>query len=149
MRLDQLPRVVQKGKKRVGRGYGSGKGGHTVGRGQKGQKSRSKIHPLFEGTKNKKSLFQRLPLLRGKGRFKPSGKKQLTINVKDLNILPEGTTVDLESLVKAGIVGPEARGLGIKVLGNGDLEKKLIVKVSVTRGAIEKIKAAGGEIQVK
>lgn len=76
MRLHELPRIVERSKKRLGRGYGSGKGGHTVGRGQKGQKARGKIHPLFTGTKTKKSLLQRLPLLRGKGRLKPKkGKK--------------------------------------------------------------------------
>jgi len=56
-------------KKRLGRGYGSGKGGHTSGRGQKGQKSRTKIHFLFEGVKVKKSTLKKLPLLRGKGKF--------------------------------------------------------------------------------
>lgn len=55
--------------KRLGRGYGSGKGGHTCGRGQKGQKSRTKIHILFEGVKVKKSTLKKLPLLRGKGKF--------------------------------------------------------------------------------
>lgn len=76
MRLHELPKIVKKGKKRLGRGYGSGKGGHTVGRGQKGQKARGKIHPLFTGTKTKKSLLQRLPLLRGKGRLKPKKTKK-------------------------------------------------------------------------
>lgn len=56
-------------KKRLGRGYGSGKGGHTSGRGQKGQKSRTKVHILFEGLKVKKSTLKKFPLLRGKGKF--------------------------------------------------------------------------------
>jgi len=64
-----LPKVVAKGKKRVGRGMGSGKGSHTVGRGQKGQKTRRKIGVIFEGVKMKKSLLKRLPLMRGKGKF--------------------------------------------------------------------------------
>lgn len=76
IRLDNLPRIKTKAKKRVGRGYGSGKGGHTVGRGQKGQKTRGKVGPLFEGTKMKKSLIQRLPMLRGKGKFKPKKSKK-------------------------------------------------------------------------
>ncbi len=66
----QLPKVVTKSKKRVGRGVGSGKGSHTVGRGQKGQKSMGDIHVLFEGLKTKKSFLKRLPLQRGKGKFK-------------------------------------------------------------------------------
>lgn len=57
-------------RKRLGRGYGSGKGGHTSSRGQKGQKSRRKMHILFEGLKVKKSTLKKFPLLRGKGKFK-------------------------------------------------------------------------------
>jgi len=71
-----LPKVVQKSKKRVGRGRGSGKGGHTVGRGQKGQRTRGKISVLFEGMKVKKSLLKRLPLARGKGKFHPKRNKK-------------------------------------------------------------------------
>jgi large subunit ribosomal protein L15 len=67
----RLPKVIAKSKKRVGRGMGSGKGSHTVGRGQKGQKTRRKIGVLFEGVKMKKSLLKRLPLMRGKGKFHP------------------------------------------------------------------------------
>lgn len=64
--------------KRLGRGYGSGKGGHTSGRGQKGQKSRTKMHILFEGLKVKKSTLKKFPLLRGKGKFlaKPKPKER-------------------------------------------------------------------------
>ena len=64
-----LPKVVAKSKKRVGRGMGSGKGSHTSGRGQKGQKSNGDLHILFEGLKTKKSFLKRLPLQRGKGKF--------------------------------------------------------------------------------
>lgn len=67
----QLPKVVAKSKKRVGRGMGSGKGSHTSGRGQKGQKSRGTIGVLFEGMKVRKSFLKRLPLLRGKGKSHP------------------------------------------------------------------------------
>ena len=67
----RLPKVVEKRKKRVGRGMGSGKGSHTAGRGQKGQKARTKVGILFEGMKTKKSLLKRLPLMRGKGKFHP------------------------------------------------------------------------------
>lgn len=80
--LNNLPKTKARAGKRVGRGYGSGKGGHTVGRGQKGQKTRGKIHPLFEGQKNKKSLVQRLPLLRGKGKLKAKKKKERYTSAK-------------------------------------------------------------------
>lgn len=65
----RLPKVNQRKSKRLGRGIGSGKGGHTSSRGQKGQKSRDGISVLFEGMKMKKSLIKRLPLRRGKGKF--------------------------------------------------------------------------------
>lgn len=147
MKIHQLPKVVEKGKKRVGRGYGSGRGGHTSSRGQKGQKSRGKIHPLFEGTKTKKSLIQRLPLLRGKGRFKPGRQKPVTIDVEQLNSLPEGSVVGLELLVKAGIVSSGVKKTGVKLLGNGKLSKKLTVAVPATAGAAQKIGAAGGTVK--
>ena len=65
-------------KKRLGRGYGSGKGGHTSSRGQKGQKARTDVHVLFEGLKVKKSTIKKFPLLRGKGKFlaKPKSKER-------------------------------------------------------------------------
>jgi large subunit ribosomal protein L15 len=75
MKISLVKTVTTKGK-RLGRGYGSGKGGHTSGRGQKGQKSRGNMGILFEGVKVKKSFFKRLPLLRGKGKFKPRLKKR-------------------------------------------------------------------------
>lgn len=71
---NSLVRVVKNSKKRVGRGAGSGKGSHTVGRGQKGQKSREKVSVSFFGTKMKKSLLKKLPMQRGKGRLKPHAK---------------------------------------------------------------------------
>jgi len=68
--LNSLPKAKTRKSKRLGQGYGSGKGGHTSSRGQKGQKSRGSINILFEGMKMKKSLIKRLPLQRGKGKFK-------------------------------------------------------------------------------
>jgi len=65
----RLLKVTERRKKRVGRGMGSGKGSHTAGRGQKGQKSMGDIGILFEGYKTKKSYLKRLPLQRGKGKF--------------------------------------------------------------------------------
>lgn len=147
MKLYELPKIVRREKKRVGRGYGSGKGGHTVGRGQKGQKVRGKIHPLFEGTKTKKSLLQRLPLLRGRGRLKPMSPKPVIINIGQLNSLPAGVLVDIPLLIKAGIVGKEAEKRGVKLLGTGILTKKLTVAVPAGRQAARKIESAGGSIK--
>ena len=70
----RLPKIKVRQAKRHGQGYGSGKGGHTVGRGQKGQKSRTSMGILFEGMKVRKSLYKRLPLRRGKGKFNATNK---------------------------------------------------------------------------
>src|SRR3989344_4362273 len=126
-----LPKIISRGKKRRGRGYGSGKGGHTVGRGQKGQKSRKKIGIIFEGVKMKKSLIKRLPLRRGKGKLKAKA-KPLIVNLDLLNLLSEGSRVNINSLVAFGIVNArQAEMFGVKVLGGGSIEKKLIVELPI------------------
>lgn len=142
----ELPKVVTKSKKRRGRGYGSGKGGHTTGRGQKGQKSRRKIGVLFEGVKVKKSLLKRLPLHRGKGRFKAKD-KPLIVKLAYLNLLPAGTKVDIEALAKVGIVKrDDAEKYGVKILGDGKLTKRLTLALPVSNSAAKKIEKAGGKI---
>lgn len=141
-----LPKIKTKKKKRVGRGYGSGKGGHTVGRGQKGQKSRKKIGIMFEGIKVRKSLLKRLPQLRGKKKFKGSG-PSIILNLDDLNSLPSGTKVNIESLAKHSLVKEsEAKKMGVKILSDGKLTKKLTVELPVSKSAERKIKKAGGKV---
>ena len=125
--------------KRVGRGYGSGKGGHTVGRGSKGQKARSHIDVLFEGLKVKKSLLKKLPLQRGKGRNKPA-KKALVVRIDYLNLMPDGAEVTIESLIKNKIVDAKiARGFGVKILGGGKLTKKLKILVPMSKSAAKQV----------
>lgn len=127
-----LPKVVTKSKKRRGQGAGSGKGFHTVGRGQKGQKSRGGIGILFEGMKTKKSLIHRLPFLRGKlkNRAHP---KAAVVNLQDLNKLPDGSKVTIDLLVKAGLVNQDALKYGVKILGKGKLEKKLEIDLPMSK----------------
>src|SRR3989344_2569689 len=141
-----LPKVVSKRKKRLGRGYGSGRGGHTTGRGQKGQKTRGKIGVIFEGMKMKKSLIKHLPLRRGKSKFK-ARKKPLIVKSRYLNLLPAGATVNLETLVKAGIVNEkDAKTYGVKILGDGEVTKKLKIAVPFSKSLSNKIEKLGGEI---
>ena len=122
--------------KRVGRGMGSGKGSHTTGRGTKGQKAREKVSILYEGTKTKKSLVKRIPLLRGKGKFKAK-KGPVILHVGDLANLPAKTEVTLKSL-----------GLkSVKILDGGEIKQALIVKVPISAGAAKKIIKAGGKIE--
>jgi large subunit ribosomal protein L15 len=143
----QLEKIVSRRKKRVGRGGGSGKGFHTAGRGQKGQKSRTKVHVLFEGYKVKKSLLRRLPMQRGRARFKPQSTKPLVINLDILNLLPENTEVTIEALVKANLVdAKDAATYGVKILGKGQLDKKLNVKLPLSKSASAKITKLGGTI---
>src|SRR3989344_5364149 len=143
----QLLKIKKFSKKRIGRGPGSGKG-KTSGRGTKGQKARGKVslmHPHFEG--GQRPLFKRLPYRRGKGNKRVS-KKPLVINLVALNILPEGSTVDIETLVKYKIVkADDAKVYGVKILGDGKLTKTLRINVPISKKAAEKIDA--GKPQLK
>ena len=131
-------------RKVVGRGPGSGHG-KTSGRGEKGQKARSggNVHIWFEGGQT--PLYKRLPR-RGfsNKRFET---KYAIINVSDLNRLKDGDTVTPAMLKEAGLVKKELSG--IKVLGNGTLEKKLTVQATIfTNSAITKIEEKGGTTEV-
>ena len=129
----KLPKVTETRKKRVGRGMGSGKGSHTSGRGQKGQKSRRDIHILFEGLKMKKSFLKRLPLMRGKGKFHRKGKPE-TLNLSDLEGLPTGSKITVELLIKEKLVDAKlAKAFGVKILGNGKTTKKFTFEVPTSK----------------
>ncbi|MEJ1320397.1 50S ribosomal protein L15 [Latilactobacillus sakei] len=128
-------------RKRVGRGTSSGTG-KTVGRGQKGQKARSKVRLGFEG--GQMPLFRRMP----KRGFKNINRKEYAVvNLNDLNRFEDGTEITATVLIEAGVVKNELSG--VKVLANGELNKKLNIKVSkyseVAKAAVE---AAGGSIEV-
>lgn len=149
-KLNKLPKTTKKTKKRVGRGYGSGKGGHTIGRGAKGQKARSKVRLGFAGTKTRKSLLKRLPLLRGKGKLKPQKPKPIIVNLKYLNLLPKDTKVTLENLAKHGIINQkEGKKYGVKILGEGELKKSLAIYLPISKNAKKKIEKAGGKVETK
>ncbi len=146
MKLSELypPEGAVKERIRVGRGHGSGKG-KTSGRGIKGQGSRSGdgVMPGFEGGQT--PLQRRLPRLPGfKNRFK---KVYAIVNVGQLNIFEEGTVVSPELLLERGIIKEIYDGL--KVLGDGALEKPLTVKAhKFSEQAKEKIISAGGSVEV-
>jgi large subunit ribosomal protein L15 len=127
---------------RRGRGHGSGNG-KTAGKGHKGQKARSGApRPGFEG--GQMPLFRRIP----KRGFKCRNTKDIVaINVSELNRFEDGATVTTASLIEAGIVKNPRDG--VKILGNGELSKKLTVQVSAaSASAVEKIEAAGGNFEV-
>ncbi|NMA50728.1 MAG: 50S ribosomal protein L15 [Mollicutes bacterium] len=146
MKLENLPKSKEfKTKKRVGRGPGSGMG-KTSTSGQKGQKSRSgvSIKPWFQGGQS--PIYRQLPK-RGfnNARFT---KRFAIINVSDLNkFFNDGDIVTEEILKERGII--KKRLSGIKVLGNGELTKKLTIKADrFTSSAVTKIEKAGGKAEV-
>ncbi len=146
MKLHELEKNIgaTHAKKRVGRGPGSGLG-KTSGRGQKGQKARSggSINPVFEG--GQLPLYRRIPK-RGfsNAKFKT---RYAVINLKDLNGFEDGAVVTPALLKDAGIIKNQLDG--IKVLGNGKLEKKITIQASkFSTSAMEKIKEAGSKAEV-
>jgi large subunit ribosomal protein L15 len=141
-----MPQIVKRSAKRVGRGIGSGKGGHTSGRGTKGQKSRGKVTIQFEGTKNKKSFIKRLPLLRGKGKFKPMGEASAVINLGDFENWPAKSEVTVENLIKNGMIIKNSKLESVKVLAGGEVKQPLTVRVPISKSAAEKVIRAGGKI---
>ena len=145
MKLHELTAVEgsTKERKRIGRGHGSGQG-KTAGKGHKGQKARSggSIRPGFEG--GQMPLQRRVPK---RGFNNIFAKKIVAINVSDLNKFEDGAEVDAQALVNVGIVKKEYDG--IKILGNGEISKKLTVKANAfSASAKEKIEALGGTCEV-
>lgn len=129
-------------KKRLGRGIGSGTG-KTAGKGTKGQNARSGggVRPGFEG--GQLPLFQRLPK---RGFKNPSRVEYAVVNVDKLNIFDDGATVDIDAIVAAKLVKDLKDG--IKVLGNGELTKKLTVKANkFSESAKKAIEAKGGKVE--
>ena len=127
---------------RRGRGHGSGNG-KTAGKGHKGQKARSGApRPGFEG--GQMPLYRRLP----KRGFKCRNSKEIVaINIAALERFENGSTVSVETLVEAGIVKNTRDG--VKILGNGELTKKLTVQANAfSASAVEKIEALGGKAEV-
>ena len=142
--LQELAKTVTRSKKRVGRGYGSGKGGHTSSRGQKGQKSRggSKIPLWFEG--GQLPGVKKYPMLRGKGRFgvlNPTAE----ISFTDIENMPV-TEISLETLKLHKVI--EKGFKKAKIINSGKLTKKVNIKgIPTTKGALEAIKKLGGSVE--
>lgn len=127
---------------RRGRGHGSGNG-KTAGKGHKGQKARSGAPRVgFEG--GQMPLYRRIPK---RGFHNRNTKEIVAINVDELNRFDDGATVTVDSLIEAGVIKNPRDG--VKILGNGELTKKLDVKVNAfSAGAVEKIQALGGNAEV-
>lgn len=145
MKLHELSPAIgsKKEAKRIGRGHGSGQG-KTAGKGHKGQKARSggSIRPGFEG--GQMPLQRRVPK---RGFNNIFAKKIVAVNLYSLNKFEDGQEVDAKALIQKGIIKKEYDG--IKILSNGNLSKKLIVKASAfSELAKKKIEEAGGKAEV-
>ncbi len=129
---------------RKGRGHGSGNG-KTAGKGHKGQKARSggSIRPGFEG--GQMPLQRRIPK---RGFVNIFATNYAVINVKDLNVFEDGAVVDEQAILEAGLLKKTLDG--VKVLGKGELTKKLTVNAAAfSESAKQKIEEAGGKAEVK
>jgi large subunit ribosomal protein L15 len=145
MRLYELAPAAGSKKEafRTGRGIGSGNG-KTAGRGHKGQKARSGggVRPGFEG--GQMPLARRIPK---RGFVNIFGKTFVNVNVESLNKFDDGATIDIDTLLKYGLIKKTLDG--VKVLGDGELTKKLTVKANAfSAAAKQKIEAAGGKAEV-
>ncbi|MFH1244780.1 MAG: uL15 family ribosomal protein [bacterium] len=136
MKLHSLPKVTARKAKRLGHGYGSGKGGHTSSRGQKGQLSRGSVRLSFTGSSW--VWFKRLPFMRGKSRFNSFASETVILTLTDLNKLKAGAVVNPKNLD----LPPATR---LKVVATGELTKALIVEVPATIQAQQAIIQAKGE----
>ena len=151
MELSRLapPRGARKKRTRLGIGEGSGHG-KTSGRGGKGQTARSGggVRPGFEG--GQMPLYRRVPKFGFTSRQKVLGMNCFAVvNLRDLEKFAEGSVVDAESLKAAGFKANVHTKAGIKVLGSGDLTKKLTVKVqAISAAARAKIESLGGTVEI-
>ncbi|MCR4329908.1 MAG: 50S ribosomal protein L15 [Candidatus Roizmanbacteria bacterium] len=141
-----LVKTIKKGKKRVGRGWGSGKGKFS-GRGIKGQTKRGSVRANFIG--GAEVLSKRLPMLRGKGKNK-SIQKSIGINIERIEqskAIKNKSEITVKSLIKAKLVSAKiARSHQVRILGRGKLTKSISTSLPTTRKAVEKIKNAGGKL---
>ncbi|WP_304756653.1 50S ribosomal protein L15 [Faecalibaculum rodentium] len=144
MKLHEMKSMAPRtARKRVGRGPGSGLG-KTSGRGQKGQNARSGggVRPGFEGGQT--PLARRLPK---RGFTNINRKEYAVVNVENLNRFEDGTVVTPALLKEVGLVRKELNG--VKILGNGELTKKLnVTAAKFSKSAVEAIEKAGGKAEV-
>ncbi|MDH7476444.1 MAG: 50S ribosomal protein L15 [Microgenomates group bacterium] len=142
--LANLPKLIYRKKKRLGRGLSSGKGAKS-GRGiTRHQKARESIPLHFEGGQGR--IIKKFPLLRGKGRNKPLKKKKYLVKLSKLNIFKDGEIVDLIKLKEKKIIDKKASYEDSKLIGHGEIKKKLRVKLAASKSAKQAIEKAGGQI---
>jgi len=146
--LHELIKIKTKTRRRVGRGYGSGKGGHTVGRGQKGQKSRagySRPRPDFEG--GSMPLSRRIPKLKGFSRGEFQNSRKMILSLSDLDKMP-GDIISMETLENIGLVKGKSQRIEVKIVANGEITKKVTIQgIAISEGAKLAVEKAGGKVE--
>ncbi len=142
MKLHTLIKSKTGMKKRVGRGIGSGLG-KTAGRGTKGQKARGSVPAGFTGSGL--PLYKKLPLKRGLGNT-VLAKKLIPVNLSSLNVFKDKTVVDMDSLLGANIINKKDLKKGVKILGHGELNSALTIKLPSSASARKKIEKIGGKV---
>ena len=143
--LSNLPKINIKKKKRLGRGLGSGKGSKS-GRGTtRHQKARESIPLHFEGGQGR--IVKKFPLLRGKGKNNSIKERPFVIDLEKLNKLADNSTVSRETLIKENIITNGKEYSPIKILANGQLKKKLIVKLPVSKKVKKAVEKLGGQVE--
>lgn len=143
MKLHNLSKIKTRSNKRIGRGIGSGKG-KTGGRGTKGQKARGKVALNFSG--GGLPLYKKIPFLRGHRNPKVSP-KSITLTLNSLANFKAKSTVNLETLVKEGVIKEKKiKKFGVKILSGGEIKIPLNINVPISKKAREKVERAGGKI---
>lgn len=143
MQLNKLIKTTTRSKKRVGRGTGSGKG-KTSTRGTKGQKARGKVSLGFIG--GTLPFYKKIPYRRGVGNTKRS-LKMIPLSLSALNVFTDKAEVGLESLIEKKLVSPrKALKQGVKIVGDGEINVAITLKLSATSTAVAKIEKSGGKV---
>ena len=149
--INQLPSPKStKSAIKRGRGIGSGRGGHTAGRGTKGQKSRSgysRPRPGFEG--GQMPLSRRIAKLKGfsRGEF-TKGVKRVTINLSEIAASVEGDKVDFDALISAGLLKVASKKLDVKILFDKNIDRKLTISgIPTSKTVREAVEKAGGQVE--
>lgn len=144
---NNLSKTTTKRLKRRGRGIGSGVGGHTTGRGNKGDNSRGQTKITFDGTKIKKGWIKRMPFLRGKHRTNRLGESSLITLEQIDKWFKAGEIVNVTSISQKAKVSQRNLGPDVKILSRGKLTKALIFKgLKFSKTALEQITSSGGKI---
>jgi len=142
--LNSLQAITTRSSKRLGRGYGSGKGGHTASRGTKGHSARTggKTAMWFEG--GQLPLIKRMPMIRGKGKFKVVN-PTVELSLSDLDRM-SADTITLETLKIEKVI--DARFKKAKVIGNGSISRAITLEgITVSAAAQQAIEKAGGSVK--